>query len=222
MNFTWCGQSCGSTSRAFVHASIHDAVVERVKARIAHFPPGPAGRPGDDDGRDREPPQLERVESYVASALRRRRAAGVRRQAPADPKLARGHFYEPTVFADVKPSMRIAQEEIFGPVLAILRWDDEKRMLDDVNAVPYGLTCSIWTNDLTTAHRAAMAVAAGYVWINEVGKHFLGAPFGGVKQSGSAARNAWTSSCASRRARRGRRHAASGAHAPSPAPPRKR
>jgi hypothetical protein len=88
------------------------------------------------------------------------------------------------VFADVKPSMRIAQEEIFGPVLAILRWDDEKRMLDDVDAVPYGLTCSIWTNDLTTAHRAAMKVGAGYVWINEVGKHFLGAPFGGVKQSG--------------------------------------
>jgi betaine-aldehyde dehydrogenase len=80
--------------------------------------------------------------------------------------------------------MRIAQEEIFGPVLAILRWDDEKRMLDDVDAVPYGLTCSIWTHDLTTAHRAAMAVRAGYVWINEVGKHFLGAPFGGVKQSG--------------------------------------
>ena len=57
-------------------------------------------------------------------------------------------------------------------------------MLDDVNAVPYGLTCAIWTRDLTTAHRAAMAVQAGYVWINEVGKHFLGAPFGGVKQSG--------------------------------------
>jgi len=80
--------------------------------------------------------------------------------------------------------MRIAREAIFGPVLAILRWDDERRMIDDVNAVPYGLTCSIWTNDVTTAHRTAMAVAAGYVWINEVGKHFLGAPFGGVRQSG--------------------------------------
>ena len=57
-------------------------------------------------------------------------------------------------------------------------------MLDEVNAVEYGLTCSIWTNDLSTAHRTAMAVQAGYIWINEVGKHFLGAPFGGVKQSG--------------------------------------
>ena len=89
-----------------------------------------------------------------------------------------------TVFAGVRPDMRIAREEIFGPVLCVLRWDDETRMLTDVNAVEYGLTCSIWTNDLSTAHRTAMAVEAGYVWINEVGKHFLGAPFGGVKQSG--------------------------------------
>jgi acyl-CoA reductase-like NAD-dependent aldehyde dehydrogenase len=80
--------------------------------------------------------------------------------------------------------MKIAREEIFGPVLAILKWTDEASMMDDVDAVDYGLTCSIWTNELSTAHRAAMRVQAGYVWINEVGKHFLGAPFGGVKQSG--------------------------------------
>jgi betaine-aldehyde dehydrogenase len=69
-------------------------------------------------------------------------------------------------------------------VLAILKWADELTMLEQVNAVEYGLTCSIWTNDVSTAHRTAMAVQAGYVWINEFGKHFLGAPFGGVKQSG--------------------------------------
>ena len=80
--------------------------------------------------------------------------------------------------------MTIAREEIFGPVLAVLEWSDEAKMLDEVNAVPYGLTCAIWTNDLTTAYRTAMTVQAGYVWINDVGKHFLGAPFGGVKQSG--------------------------------------
>ena len=80
--------------------------------------------------------------------------------------------------------MRIAREEIFGLVLGILRWTDEATMLREVNAVPYGLTCSTWTNDLSTAHRSAIAAQAGYVWINEVGKHFLGAPFGGVKQSG--------------------------------------
>jgi betaine-aldehyde dehydrogenase len=69
-------------------------------------------------------------------------------------------------------------------VLGVFKWHDEAKMLETVNAVEYGLTASIWTNDLNTAHRAAMAVKVGYVWINEVSKHFLGAPFGGFKQSG--------------------------------------
>jgi betaine-aldehyde dehydrogenase len=80
--------------------------------------------------------------------------------------------------------MRIAREEIFGPVLSVLKWSDEQRMITDVNGLEYGLTCSIWTNDLVKAHRTAMRVEAGFVWVNEVSKHFLGAPFGGVKQSG--------------------------------------
>ena len=184
MNFTWCGQSCGSTSRAYLHASIHDAVVERVKAVVAGFKPGIATDPATTMGAIVSRVQRDRVLEYIASA----RSEGARLlcggNRPQDPALAAGFFVEPTVFVDVTSAMRIAREEIFGPVLAILRWSDEARMRDEVNAVPYGLTCSIWTNDLSTAHRAAMAIQAGYVWINEVGKHFLGAPFGGVKQSG--------------------------------------
>src|SRR6202040_2828280 len=103
---------------------------------------------------------------------------------PSDPALAKGFFIEPTVFADVQPNMRIAREEIFGPVLSVFKWSDEAKMLEEVNAVEYGLTASIWTNNLSTAHRTAGAVQAGFVWINEVSKHFLGAPFGGYKQSG--------------------------------------
>ena len=80
--------------------------------------------------------------------------------------------------------MRIAREEIFGPVLSIFKWSDEAAMLEEVNAVEYGLTASIWTNDLSIAHRTAGIVQSGFVWINEVSKHFLGAPFGGYKQSG--------------------------------------
>ena len=184
MNFTWCGQSCGSTSRAFVHASIYAAVLERVKMLVAAFRPGLPTDPATTMGAIVSRAQLERIEGYVASAHAEgaRLLCGGRR--PGDPALANGHFLEPTVFCDVTQRMRIAQEEIFGPVLAILPWTDESRMLEDVNAVPYGLTCAIFTNDLTTAHRTAMAVAVGYVWINEVGRHFLGAPFGGVRQSG--------------------------------------
>ena len=80
--------------------------------------------------------------------------------------------------------MTIAREEIFGPVLAVLRWNDEQEMRSAVNAVEVGLTCSIWTNDLNAALRTATQVEAGFVWDNEVSRHFLGAPFGGVKQSG--------------------------------------
>jgi betaine-aldehyde dehydrogenase len=184
MNFTWCGQSCGSTSRAFVHRAIYDAVIERVKARVAAFKPGVATDPATTMGAIVSAAQLERVLGFIDSA----RGEGARLvyggNRPSDPALRQGFFVEPTVFCDVTPSMRIAREEIFGPVLAIMPWSDEAQMLQQVNAVDYGLTCSIWTRDLDTALRTAGSVQAGYVWINEVGRHFLGAPFGGVKQSG--------------------------------------
>jgi betaine-aldehyde dehydrogenase len=184
MNFTWCGQSCGSTSRAFVHRAIYDRVLERVKARVAAFEPGPATDPATTMGAIISAAQLDRVLGYIESG----RNEGARLlhggNRPSDPALQRGFFVEPTVFCDVTSSMRIAREEIFGPVLAILPWSDEADMLKQVNAVDYGLTCSIWTRDLDTALRTAGSVQAGYVWVNEVGRHFLGAPFGGVKQSG--------------------------------------
>jgi betaine-aldehyde dehydrogenase len=93
-------------------------------------------------------------------------------------------FIEPTVFADVTQNMRIATQEVFGPVLSVFKWRDEADMLQAVNGVEYGLTCSIWTKDLATAHRTAAEVEAGYIWINEVSKHFQGSPFGGYKKSG--------------------------------------
>lgn len=103
---------------------------------------------------------------------------------PPEPELAAGCFVEPTVFADVTSRMRIAREEIFGPVLSVLKWSDEERMIEEVNGLDFGLTCAIWTNGLAAAHRTAAAVGSGYVWINEVSKHFAGAPFGGYKHSG--------------------------------------
>jgi betaine-aldehyde dehydrogenase len=184
MNFTWCGQSCGSTSRAFLHERIHDAVLDKVKTHIAYYRPGIATEPTTTMGSIISKVQYDRVMSYIESA----KAEGARLvwggKRPDDPALGKGFFVEPTVFADVRPTMRIAREEIFGPVLSVFRWSDEAKMLEEVNAVEYGLTSSIWTNDLSTAHRTAAAVQAGYIWINEVSKHFLGAPFGGYKQSG--------------------------------------
>jgi betaine-aldehyde dehydrogenase len=184
MNFTWCGQSCGSTSRAFIHESMYEAVLAKVKAKIAHYRPGVATDPATTMGAIISKAQYERILGFIESAKQQgaRLLCGGGR--PFDPALAKGLFIEPTVFADVRPTMRIAREEVFGPVLSIFKWNDEAAMLQEVNAVEYGLAASIWTNDLSIAHRTAGIVQAGFVWINEVSKHFLGAPFGGYKQSG--------------------------------------
>lgn len=184
MNFTWCGQSCGSTSRAFIHANIYDEVLDRVLEHVRRFKPGNPLDPATTMGAIISKAQYERVLHYIEAGKEdgaRLLYGGLR---PSDPDLANGYFIEPTVFCDVDPAMRIASEEIFGPILCILKWSDYAEMMGHVNGVEYGLTCSIWTNDLNRAHRTAQAVEAGYVWVNETGKHFEGAPFGGFKQSG--------------------------------------
>jgi betaine-aldehyde dehydrogenase len=184
MNFTWCGQSCGSTSRAFVHEKIYDEVVRRAAESIKRYKPGDPTDPATTMGSIISQVQYDRVMKYIAAGKEdgARLVSGGKR--PDDQRLAKGLFIEPTIFADVTMDMRIGKEEIFGPVLSVFKWSDEDKMLAEVNKVEYGLTCSIWTNDLATAHRTAAAVEAGYVWINDVSKHFLGAPFGGYKQSG--------------------------------------
>jgi betaine-aldehyde dehydrogenase len=184
MNFTWCGQSCGSTSRAFVHENIYDAVLERVKHSVKRYKPGIPTDPATTMGSIVSKAQYDRVLRYIDAGKQDGARLIAGGKPPSDPSLANGFYVEATVFADVTMDMRIGKEEIFGPILSIFKWRAENEMLAQVNQVEYGLTCSIWTNDLATAHRVAAAVEAGYVWINEVSKHFLGAPFGGYKQSG--------------------------------------
>ena len=184
MNFAWCGQSCGSTSRAFMHEAIHDAVLEHLRRRIAAFRPGAPDDMATTMGAIASRAQHDRILSYIEAGRREGATLLCGGGVPADPALAGGLYIEPTVFTGVTPAMTIAREEIFGPVLSVLRWRDEAEMVRDVNAVEVGLTCSIWTNDLHAALRTATAAEAGYVWVNEVSRHFLGAPFGGVKQSG--------------------------------------
>ncbi|KKC23932.1 aldehyde dehydrogenase [Sphingomonas sp. SRS2] len=184
MNFAWCGQSCGSTSRAFLHEDIHDAVIAKLAEKVGAFRPGLPTNPATTMGAIASRQQYDRILDYIEIG----KAQGARLvsggSTPGDAELAGGWFIEPTIFADVTQDMRIASEEIFGPVLSLLRWSDEASMLEQVNRLDLGLTCSIWTNNLTRAHRLAMQVEAGFVWINETSKHFLGAPFGGYKQSG--------------------------------------
>lgn len=185
MNFTWCGQSCGSTSRLFIHTDLHDRFVEELVQRIQVLHrPGIATDMNTTMGAIINQQQFDRVSGFIQSALNEGAHLACGGQRPKNDQLDAGYFIEPTVFTEVNSSMTIAQEEIFGPVLSVLRWTDEAEMMKQVNATQFGLTASIWTKDLKTAHHAASAVDAGYVWINDSSAHFTGAPFGGMKQSG--------------------------------------
>ena len=184
MNFTWCGQSCGSTSRLFVHESIHDQVVEGMLKAIRHYQPGIPTDMATTMGCIVSQQQHEKIMSYIALGQQEGATLAYGGQRPSDPALAKGWFVQPTVFTNVTQKMRLANEEIFGPVLSVIKWRDEAEMIEQVNAVEYGLTASIWTQNLATAHRTAARVQAGFVWVNHVGSHFIGASFGGYKQSG--------------------------------------
>jgi betaine-aldehyde dehydrogenase len=185
MNFRYVtGQSCNSTSRVYLHDAIHDATLPEIVDRVRKIRIGMPTERDTEMGCLSSQAQYDKTLAYIKLGVEggARLLHGGKR--PADPRLAKGFFVEPTVFADVTDDMRIAREEIFGPVVSVLRWSDEADLIARVNALDVGLTCSIWTRDLSRAHRLAGRVEAGYVWINGASQHWVGIPFGGYKQSG--------------------------------------
>jgi gamma-glutamyl-gamma-aminobutyraldehyde dehydrogenase len=126
--------------------------------------------------------QHERVMSYIEAGVE----DGATLVAGGKPASVdgRGYFIEATVFDDVEPDMRIAREEIFGPVLATMTFEDEDDAVQQANQTIYGLAAGVWTRDVGRAHRFARAVKAGTVWVNTYNRYDPGAPFGGFKQSG--------------------------------------
>jgi acyl-CoA reductase-like NAD-dependent aldehyde dehydrogenase len=178
------GQSCGSMSRILLPESLYDAVLERVVAKVEALVQGDPGRDETGAGPMNSRAQYERALRYIQAGIEdgARLVAGGSR--PEGPEFERGYWIRPTVFADVTPQMRIFREEIFGPVMSLVRYRDTAEAMELANDVEYGLTASIWTNDLNLAMRAARDVQAGYVWVNGVSRHFLGTAFGGFKNSG--------------------------------------
>ncbi|KIX07332.1 uncharacterized protein Z518_01985 [Rhinocladiella mackenziei CBS 650.93] len=185
MNWAWCGQSCGSTSRVFLHESLHDHVLASVKEKLEKsYKPGNPLDPKTTMGSMVSKAAQDRVLRYIQLGHEGGARLVTGGKPPTTEDTKGGYFVEPTIFADVKQSMTIASEEIFGPVMSVLKWTDEAEMFEQVNSVEYGLTGSIYTTNMSTAQRAVRKVQAGTVWVNTVGTHFYSMPFGGYKQSG--------------------------------------
>ena len=184
MNFIWQGQSCSSTSRLFVHDSIYDVVVQQVVAKAQAIRIGDPLEWTTQMGAINTLAHLTKIEEYVAigKAEGARLVTGGSR--PTGAKFEKGFWFQPTVFADVTQDMRIAREEIFGPILSVIRWSDVDQVIEMANSVEYGLTAAVWTYDITMALNTAKRLQSGYVWINGVNTYPRAIPFGGYKNSG--------------------------------------
>lgn len=179
------GQACTATSRAIVHESVHDAFVEEVVERARAIEIGP-GLDGGEMGPHVSNDELEGTLDYVDLGVSEGATLETGGERVEDGDRANGYFVEPTVFTDVAPSMRIAQEEIFGPVLAVIRVTDFDEAVTVANDTEYGLTASVVTSDLREAHRFISESEVGVVKVNEKTTGLeLHVPFGGRKASSS-------------------------------------
>jgi aldehyde dehydrogenase (NAD+) len=183
MGAVWgaAGQVCTCGTRTLVHESIYDDWVNRIIDGTKGMKIGAAMDPASDMGPVVSSAQLERIKKYVA----------IGQEEGAELVLGGhqignggGYFHEPTVFTGVRNDMRIAQEEIFGPVMGILPFSTEEEAFRIANGVSYGLAAGVWTNDLDRSQRAARALKAGTVWINTYQMVYPSVPYGGVKLSG--------------------------------------
>lgn len=182
--FEASGQSCVAGSRLFVQRRVHDRLLVRIAQIADGLRVGLPDAPGSQLGPIASFAHRERIERMVADARAdgARVVAGGRR--PEGAELANGAFYQPTVLADVKNQSRICQQEIFGPVLCVLPFDDEQDLLAQANDSVYGLAAGVWTADYRRAWAMARALEAGTVWINTYKQLSIATPFGGFKESG--------------------------------------
>jgi aldehyde dehydrogenase (NAD+) len=182
--FAATGQTCVAGSRALIHKSIHDEFVERFLALARTARIGDPLLESTQVGPITTKPQYQKVLDYIDIA-KQQGATCVLGGGPArDPALGDGWFVEPTVFTGVEPDMRIAQEEVFGPVLSIIPFDSDDEAVEIANGTIYGLASGVWTADIGRALKMASALEAGTVWINTYRVSSPLSPFGGYKRSG--------------------------------------
>jgi aldehyde dehydrogenase (NAD+) len=178
------GEMCSAGSRLLLHEDIHDRFLDELAAKARKLRLGDPLEAGTQMGPQISARQMDRVLHYIGSGKSEGARLVCGGERDMEPGKERGYFIKPTIFADVTPAMRIAREEIFGPVLCVLRFREEEEAIRIANDTPYGLASAVWTADLKRAHRMASELKAGSVWINTYNAFDSGSPFGGYKQSG--------------------------------------
>lgn len=179
------GQCCAAGSRLYVENSIFDQVLEGMSEAARGIKVGPGLDPSTQMGPLVSDEQFRRVCGYVESGLNEgaKSMAGGRKAGDAG-YFDKGYFVEPTILANTRQDMKVVQEEIFGPVVVVMPFEDTDELVDKANDTVYGLAAGIWTSDINKAHRFASAIHAGTVWINCYNIFDAALPFGGYKQSG--------------------------------------
>jgi aldehyde dehydrogenase (NAD+) len=181
--FSNAGQVCSAGSRLLIQQDIHDQFVQELARRTAQLRLGP-GLDDPDLGPIISDEQFQRVLQYLEAGKKEGAKVVTGGEPATDDQLRQGFFVKPTLFDAVQPDMRIAQEEIFGPVLSILPFRDVEDALEIANGVSYGLVAAIWTRDIGKAHRLAAQIKAGQIFINNYFGGGVATPFGGYKKSG--------------------------------------
>ena len=179
------GENCTSNSRLIVHKDIHDDLVKLVVEKTLALKTGDPLDPSNNLGALVEVPHMEKVLEYIEIAMKE----GGKLLCGGNRIGTTGNFVEPTVFDGITPDMTIARDEIFGPVLGIMTFETEEEAIRIANDTIYGLQASLFTDDLTTAHRVSRALRAGTVSVNCYAEGDIGTPFGGFKQSGFMSRD---------------------------------
>ncbi|HET8548010.1 MAG TPA: aldehyde dehydrogenase family protein [Bryobacteraceae bacterium] len=178
------GEVCSAGSRLLVHEKIHDEFVGRLVDRAKNMKVGDPLDPSSEMGSQISAAQTERIMAWIHTGTAEGAKLCCGGERDIEGAKAKGFFVKPTVFTEVRPDMKIAQEEIFGPVLATIRFRDEKEAAEIANNTIYGLVSAVWTRDIKLAHRMASEIKAGSVWINTYNGFDSASPFGGYKQSG--------------------------------------
>src|SRR4051794_10092486 len=178
------GEMCTAASRLLLHEEIHDRFLDELVARARKLRLGDPLEPGSQMGPQISGRQMDRILDYIelGKCEGARLLTGGERDMEGEK--AKGFFVKPTIFSEVTPDMRIAQEEIFGPVVCAMRFRDAAEAVRIANGTTYGLASAVWTRDIKLAHRIAGELKAGTVWINTYNAFDSGSPFGGYKQSG--------------------------------------